>query len=100
MCYLDGDKRVAASRYLGAAKKRSKHLKKLRSVSRAYRKAEVRSMKLEAYRLQEEAKHDDEVRENQRRQYDMIRNAGVSRQDYLPQQGWLGPITGLLFGNR
>lgn len=63
-----GEHRVKAQAYLSAAKKRNKHLKKLKSVSRAYRKGEVRGLKALAHEAQQRHELDLAVREEEVRQ--------------------------------
>jgi len=87
MCHLDNDKRIAANKYLSDAKKRTKHLKKLKSVSRAYRKAEVRGLKAKAHQLEVEAKYEKEVQDRNRRQYEMLAAASDSGGQYGTWRG-------------
>jgi len=48
MCFGPNDQRIAAIKYFSEAKRKNKHLKKLKSVSRAYRKSAVRGLKIKA----------------------------------------------------
>jgi hypothetical protein len=63
-----GEHRVKAQAYLSAAKKRNKHLKKLKSVSRAYRKAEVRGLKALAHEAQQRHEAELVMKEDEYRQ--------------------------------
>ena len=67
--------RIPASHYLAAAKKRTRELKKLKSVSRAYRKSQVRELKHAAFMAK--AMEDDEHWrvESQRMQREALQNA-------------------------
>lgn len=88
MCRGWDMKNIQAQRYLADAKKRTKHLKKLKSVSRAYRKAEVRGLKRRAWELQQEHEEGIAALELQRKQGEMLVRAGV--QNYGQQSGYNG----------
>jgi len=65
------------------SQKRNKHLKKLKSVSRAYRKAEVRGLKAKA--AEEQAKHEaeQELRRIEARQAEMLQQASMYNRDLV-----------------
>jgi hypothetical protein len=70
-----GEHRVRARLYLSQAKKRNKHLKKLKSVSRAYRKSEVRALKAKAHDAEMAAEAEKAKREIGQYQAEMLRLA-------------------------
>lgn len=95
MCDYDGH-HIAASRYLSEAKKRNKELKKLKSVSRAYRKSQVRGLKADAAREQvlSEVKSAEQKAKAEalRAAYDSYRAASGSQNYY--NQGFANKIFG------
>lgn len=79
--------RIAAREYLSAAKRRNKHLKKLKSVSRAYRKGEVRGLKARAHEANQKAEYQEAQQRHEYENRQHLQNVHISGPR---RNGWMG----------
>lgn len=85
-----GEHHVAAASYLSDAKKRNKHLKKLKSVSRAYRKGEVRRLKALAHEAELKAGLERQANEERWMQARKLQEATSFGQSDMGAYGYRG----------
>ena len=78
--------KIPASHYLTQAKKRNRDLKKLKSVSRAYRKSQVRALKSTAAAIMARDAFDRQAKEAERFRMKGMNGYYNAYNSYLPKQ--------------